>query len=481
MKGTVEIVLKDEQGNVVHQEKDHNLVTNFFKEYFRPLGTTKGYPYNYNIEDMVGGILLMEDAISPESPTTVLMPAGNKMTGNAVVGVVNGSGTGVTEMGSYVAASTGWQENGDYQMQFEWTPSQANGQISAICLTSKIHGYTGEGNSTSKNRFTGTSFSLSSLASGETHARSEDYAFIYPNSDNSNYYYQYANLGSSSNDLNIAKTGKLIIDKYYFPRTSIDFYKGIYNRKTPIEEKQYNVPSNIASTFITENGRNISHFKTVTPNMFHFATIVSVYTNSSQVRYVYCLHFNFSTETFTAERVEIPTQLQQQFIPSGGYYRDAYCLCDNTKLVLLQDYATYVNGVYKWIVVIMDIQSGTYSVHELDGDYIDVGDGSIHMYHDGVWYLRLRNRVNSDTVQLIKIDTVLDSVDFMNGRFSSGDVYGNDTPTTVEYPLASYTTSGYYRRNPHYLATIYNLQTPVTKTANLSMQITYTLSFAEEE
>ena len=193
MKGNVKIVLRDKQGNIVHKEENHNLVTNFFTEYFRPLGTTREYPYDYNVADMVGGILLMEDAIT-ESANIVQMPAGNKMIGNGAVGIVNGSGTAVTELGSYNSAETGWQDNGDYKMTFEWTPSQANGTISSICLTNKAWGYVGEGNSSSNGIMTQSSgeynpFNPDVVPMGAGHGRSVDsgYTFLAPNGNANTY------------------------------------------------------------------------------------------------------------------------------------------------------------------------------------------------------------------------------------------------------------------------------------------------------
>lgn len=493
MKGNVEIVLKDKDGNVVHREEKHNLVTNFFTEYFKPLGTTRDYPYNYTIENMVGGILLMEDAIT-ESASTVLLPAGNKMIGNACIGKVNGSGTAVSELGSCNTANTGWQDNGDYKMTYEWTPSQANGQISALCLTSKGCGYAGEGNSASNNYIIDSAYNFYSIPYGANHNRSlgsyNSYFGASPAfSDNYNYIVDYRQFNADAT-YNIARTGKLWIKKQYFPKTAIDFYKGRQNEVTEISETQYNIPSNIASDFITD-----SHYRGV---FLKFITRDATYTHfcaaskhshsgtpilASYDPYIYCFHFNRSTETLTAEKVAVDSDVMTEIL-SGNTQVEIFATCNSSTIVLCK-YA--LTGNADNAIYFIDISTGnvTRKVFHLPPNinssaYPSLYADAIHLYYTNAWYLRLQFQAYSSpyTYTLLKVDNVRKTAEITNAYIGSDDDFLG-VGEAVEYPLA-YCKGYTYMRNPKYIATIYNLEEPVTKTSNLSMQITYTLSFNEE-
>lgn len=488
VKGQVELTLKDEQGNIVHHEKKHNLVTNFFTEYFRPLGTTRGYPQDYTIENMVGGILLMENPIV-ENVNTVLMPAGNKMTGNACVGKVNGPGTAISEMGSYNNAETGWQDNGDYKMKFEWVASQANGQISAICLTSKNCGYAGEGNGESHNFLPDTSFDMTSLPMGTEYSRSipSGHSFFGAGdpSENEHFWVKSDQFQNTTNS--VARTGKLTVSKYYFPKTSIDFYKGVSTRITPISEVQYNVPNDILNEFIVPS----NYYRYAQPNYFTFEgnnthfVFGSAVGNSNEYTYLsasdknlYCFHFDRENGVLTVDKVVIADEIVSELVGSSYGAVAVFCNADTLILMRLTCTQNANNPVF-----FINIATGTYVRKEIfipRNPYYSSGAVEIHsnfLYYTNVWYLALRCYGYSDSRYcLIKVDNVRQVAELTNGIVNTGCIRGN----TSEYSLAYFTGSN-YKRNPKYIATIYNLDTTVTKTANLSMEITYTLSFAEEE
>ena len=509
MKGNVKIVLKDKQGNIVHKEENHNLVTNFFSEYFRPLGVTRDYPYDYNVADMVGGILLMEDAIT-ESANIVQIPAGNKMIGNGAVGIVNGSGTAVTELGSYNSAETGWQDNGDYKMTFEWTPSQANGTISSICLTNKAWGYVGEGNASSNSMITQSSSSKYNpynvtnspcVPIGTVHSRSMDdgYTFLAPNG-NANTYIRTNNLKYDTAN-NCSITGKMIIKDYYFPRTSIDFYKGVNSKITPIQEVQVDIPSNIISDFT-------SGHKTTNPSLMtfdktnqkvHFAFGSGAYSNWSNQQVmkhsdqnVYCFHYDVTNKTMTANKVPIPsgvieglweTQNTGNNVPVAIYCNDDYVVIHRFMLNSSASSSTSRDGTRTTLpVYFIKISDGTYTevtmtfMQNSDYDnYVSV----VCSYYDGVWYTAIQHReYQYPNYFMEKFDAVSKKV-YINNLLTNDNNYAPYAVKSMEYALAGFGGTAYNRDN-HYIATIYNLQEAVTKTASLTMQITYTLSFTEE-
>lgn len=516
MKGNVKIVLKDKQGNIVHKEENHNLVTNFFSEYFRPLGTTREYPYDYNVADMVGGILLMEDAIT-ESANIVQMPAGNKMIGNGAVGIVNGSGTAVTELGSYNSAETGWQDNGDYKMTFEWTPSQANGTISAICLTNKAWGYVGEGNASSHGRITQSANSKYNpyyngspcVPMGTGHARSMDSGYMYlaPNG-NANTYIRSNNLTYDTTN-NCSITGKMILKDYYFPRTSIDFYTGVNSKITPIQERQIDIPSNIISDFTS--GHKVCDTRLMTfdkaNQKVHFAfgsVASSTFEYIQMMKYsdqsVYCFHYDITNKTMTANKVPLPSGVVEglwqtantsHYLPVAIYCNDDYVIIHRYSMnAPANDTYGHSSSVTSCSVYFVKVSDGTYTETTLN--FVN-STNFVHpyilcTYHDGVWYISYAESDTSiiytgSSFYMFKIDSVRKSAEVTNLYTNTNTAIAPFPVKSTEYALAGMGYSSYepaYNRDSHYIATIYNLQEAVTKTASLTMQITYTLSFTEE-
>lgn len=97
-------------------------------------------PWRY----LVGGLLLFRDAIEVGSK---IMPAGNVMTGKGAAGIVN---NGIpAELGSWndVLSNAGYDgEKFQITQYYDFTPSQANGKISCVSLTSNEGGLVGYGN-----------------------------------------------------------------------------------------------------------------------------------------------------------------------------------------------------------------------------------------------------------------------------------------------------------------------------------------------
>ena len=251
MKGIVELKLKDKNGNVVHEEKKHNTVTGFFAEYFRQLGPTKELPYEYTVENAIGGILLFQNSISG---TPIRLPHGNKMIGNAVVGVVNGSGTDVSEMGSYVAADCKWVDEDTYQEKFEWTPSQAIGTIGCVCLTSKGWGYIGEGNETSGGKYVNNgTYSPTYMNIGSSHSKAmgtySDYILCY----RSGICYTM-----SSNFESHFRNGAITINGYYAPFDSVNFKDGVLTKSLLEFTQNYSISNEYTADIVSMNRYSIS-------------------------------------------------------------------------------------------------------------------------------------------------------------------------------------------------------------------------------
>lgn len=161
MKGHAIIELTNTETGEKRTYEDDNMVTNFLEQFCIPTG-----PLNYNLYAMLAsyaeqkgstyrddaalsieqphcftkGLLLFENEID-EDADNIWPRKGNKMVGQATISSYSGSNA---RAGSYNTTESGPVENG-YRYVWDFTTSQANGQISCACLTTPWGAIAGAG------------------------------------------------------------------------------------------------------------------------------------------------------------------------------------------------------------------------------------------------------------------------------------------------------------------------------------------------
>lgn len=117
-------------------------------KYLRSLGAYNNSPYANATwasrklwRNLCGGILLFRDEI--QAPAEY-MPAGNQMVANGSFGINNAATP--SELGSFNAIESSTGGNNSLSFVYDWGTSQGNGTISCVCLTSEIGGLIGYGN-----------------------------------------------------------------------------------------------------------------------------------------------------------------------------------------------------------------------------------------------------------------------------------------------------------------------------------------------
>lgn len=146
LKGHTLIQLTNVKTGEVEQIENHNLITNacsdIINNYIKRFGVnaanTDMLPLN---EKGMGGILLFENELT-EDANNILIPANNPITGYASANVNEGTDT---KRGSRNLTESEKLVNG-YKFVWDFSTSQANGQISAVALTNAktgINPYTG--------------------------------------------------------------------------------------------------------------------------------------------------------------------------------------------------------------------------------------------------------------------------------------------------------------------------------------------------
>lgn len=155
MRGITKIELYNPNTRIKKVYRDENtFYANHISRGIRNLGMADASPLNHDNmrnypiwQEMVGGLFLFRDTIDNDDE---YMPAGNRMIGNGAYGVSNGSlPEDPTEMGSYNYSESSYSDTAITQV-YGFDTSQANGDISCVCLTSRTGGYIGYGNASGK-------------------------------------------------------------------------------------------------------------------------------------------------------------------------------------------------------------------------------------------------------------------------------------------------------------------------------------------
>ena len=159
LKGHTTIELTNVETGEKKVYNDDNVVTNFFDAMFQQNGILnfnifemfydsgrkpKGDQYLSDsvIKELTGGLMLFESSID-EDTSNIWPRSDNVLIGQGCDVAYNGS---LSTVGSYNNSESGLSEDGNsYKHVWDFTTSQANGQISCACLTSKVGGKIGGG------------------------------------------------------------------------------------------------------------------------------------------------------------------------------------------------------------------------------------------------------------------------------------------------------------------------------------------------
>lgn len=148
LKGTTRIELTDVNTGAVEIYENHNMVTNALRDVLKPLGLCKRpsrflsdfTPY---YKHLLGGILCFDSEI-PENEDNYYPPANVNLVGCAVYGEQNN--TVNTARGGFNQTESEVNIKDRYvKYVYDFATSQANGTIASVCLTHKNGGFTSYG------------------------------------------------------------------------------------------------------------------------------------------------------------------------------------------------------------------------------------------------------------------------------------------------------------------------------------------------
>ena len=392
---------------------------------------------NSPIVAMVGGLLLFKEPIQVGS---VYMPAGNVMVGNASNGIVNTGNP--NELGSYNENESSLGDTSFTQV-FDFTTSQANGNIACACLTSKWGGYAGYGNS--------------SMTGKSTRRRPDIYH------ENT---YEKVQMAENGRGYSFSLADNVItVNEYRLMSTVGTIFSGNHTSTT---HDVTDIPISGASGIFGLAWHYVGNNK--------FAIIpvcqsYNVFTGNS----FYWWEYDCANDTIT--RKSFVNSSSDTIIMRGSTYSDVsvpiffrdgnMCIINSTNTALL--FFDTSNGalVYK-------TTSSRYFAWAFANKRYSVGMISPNLY------LAQTTEYNYYMIDIVKgtekptnwnliFDATQDNRELIMTDF--------DGQGLARFILnAGNKNSSYIAQNPMYLATINNLDSYVTKTANQTMKVTYTLT-----
>ena len=393
---------------------------------------------NRSWDAMVGGLLLFKNAIEVGNR---FMPAGNKMVGNGYRGGVNASTP--TELGTFNELESAYgvgSHVASITQVWDFNTSQANGTIGCVCLTSKIGGAIGYGNQSGGRK--NTDWTLRSFAQDSTgwNETLDDDAIVYSFYNN------------SDGTINVTETRRVAIKGSVFSGMSETYAvtpsEVMSGDKVTGEMPSFNV-GNHKIRFVPHGARSYASGASVPYYEFDtqsrtitLKTFTNTYSGSIYMRKSVTYYYAYCSFTFTKTGKVI-------------------CMSSNgSDLVVLDvDGSSSFNLIHKDGVDFIPSGDDVFDAGEMAEDlYIARASNSVYYIAD----------FTNDTIVPCNSNT---------SAWGTANAYNDKgLAECVEHTSTKSTKAIFY--NPLYLATINNLQSPVTKTAAQTMKVTYTLTEA---
>ena len=439
------------------------------------------------IDRIFGGIMLFNKALNNKPEDYAIDTT--KITGYASQDAYNGTDVA---RGSANLAESGLQEDGSYKLVYDFTTSQANGQIQSLGLCPNIMGQIGASDGTDSSSFQdfylygNNSFSLDS--SGNTEGVSNYNFRIIAVMGDIAYAVNCENLFNHDRIEHILKNGG-VVRLYKFRLTISSIGVGsLINKPIYTGYEDVQLPSDFINTLSTSSNTNtVSYYFDVDNKkliLFPCAIKSTVNINGTVM---YCEIDLMNNMTVTTRTFTNTTAGDLHDNPNSVGFRQTYCSCHT--LYILKNHiivVTYVSSVKKTRMYVIDKADNAKVVEAKIGgipfDMFSSYSGipctfSPVFVSDNIFVFARQIDSNYNT-EVYVLDLTTGEMKktnakkvYVNAMVSFGNVA---TVLTCDNYL-----KGQFVINPFILTTKNNLDTPVTKTASQTMKITYTLTESE--
>ena len=436
-KGHVKIELSDGQ-----KVEGDNMVTNALNQFFKNGGMTNPSAlYASNIRTnplyyLLGGVMCLDTALTQDADL-VRVPPGVHMTANGARDVSNNGNP--TELGTYNTIESGMQPDGSLKMVWDWPTSGGNGTIASICLSSMYGGMLGVGNkvsNTSKTNAVNPSIYNSAIGLAG---------------------YSGVPVGIKDNVLYCVQSfynvSEWTVNKYAMPYTQIDVRDSINARL--LETITVQIPAEIRNLVNRSGGAGMAEsyfFKNNTAVIYigHKDSRGDYPTTAFSDEYpAYIIKYDLSTGTVTAQVLNTTnTGISYPLVNQYSFYygaSDEYAIIGNNCVNLsnLADVRTIEN-----LPATQRLATSSYYG-------LEVITSKTFLSSAGNYYIETETPSGYPVNEYSRID----------GRGALSD-----------NPLLLY-SGDYLKRDPRYIATIFNLSSPIIKTADKTMKVTYVIRF----
>lgn len=436
-------------GRLVKRTEDNNMLTKALYYFYDQGGMTNPTAFgNNNIKNnalqyLLGGILCLDTELD-EDNEIVRVPAGVGMTANGAYNVVNTGNP--PELGSWNENESGWQQDGSYKMVWDYTTSQGNGTIACVSLTSWFNGMAGIGNKSNACKYSQVT-SLGAYNSITGKVVSDGVCVGYKQ----NVMYML--------DWNFKGKTTITLKKYKFPMTGIDLRNTMSAEL--IEEKTLNLPSNLQNLTASANVSVDEVF--VKGGKAYFLVCKHAGYDNRVSGVVYVGEFDLTTEQITNSWVVDVTSESEMVNMTG--VSDKYVIAGLTWV----EYRNQANSG--------DItdEAGLYRPESnVDHQRLETIDTDIFE-----WTGRIPgNGVSPTGYGDAHIDV---STGLLLPKNGTGDKFHYNGGFMSDNNLLKFSASESYAsiaRDARYIASINNLEEPVTKTGDKTMKVTYVIRFS---
>ena len=449
--------------------EDTNMVTNALQEFVKTYGYFGGdifgsdYLGNSSFwVNALGGLFLFDTQLD-ENANNIIMPAGVKMVGNGSYNVSN-SGS-VTELGSYNTSESGLQPDGSIKFVYDFSTSQANGSIACACLTSKIGGYIGMGNSNGKRIFN-KDYGFTTFIAKNTRTSNidgcktdEQHALYASYNDNAIYLNNPYNIKYDSSHANQhwSITKKIQILKVKAGFTSIGIKERLLLHQVA-ETYDIDIPQDIL-TYMGKRTNLVNISADTDGNVFVVFNTGEDSLNNGSFCWIMKIdrernvtHYKFTNNVGSAIVINRRTMIfngEYVFVYTYGSPYKLYGIkySDSTQIIEVRNFNDY-----------------RYPLFNIDKNLIGVlGFGGTYDY---TYYAPLVYDVVNNELRYCNGSGGNDSSMLYIPLIDKKGVY-------LHYYASSYGCSFNILKEPRYLATINNLLETVTKTADKTMKVTY--------
>ena len=437
-------------GNILKDVESENVFQSaYVAKYLSNCGSNGGIFYDSTVRtaapwhQFIGGLLLFQNT---EQEGTQYMTAGNRMIGKGAFEVTNNADP--VELGSYNSNESSQSYNTITQV-YDFSTQQANGQISCVSLTSRIGGIMGYGN-----------------ASQKCFPRYSEWVRPFAP-------YDYQAIQSVNPQEAIDWRARALVGNYEFDFVWDDTEKKLNIGKWKVPVRQGSVFDGLCQSLTVD---------------------------CSSLDYSVVLRDGLKVASTSGTKIYIAGNADYNVQPSGTWKYWEYDTTNNTITektftntstgIVLTRYASFSANyitLRKQNTNQVSLFNKTSNVHI--GDYVIDFSGSVYWnedtikwedFHGGLLVGTIASNDGTTGVSRIALydpvnDTFLitDGAPNNNYRFTSTryDALTDVLTDTHRYEIYKY-------NSPLYLATINNLQAPVTKTAAQTMKVTYSLTEA---